>query len=85
MKPHTLDPAYPQRRQAPFVLEPSERPLYGSTAAIEALPAQRLTGGSRSALIPTPGGYNRAGVFLASVSQKLQVGSDGKAVFATQE
>jgi hypothetical protein len=54
VKPHALDPAHAQRREAPFVLEPAEAAFYGRTAPVEALSAQRLArdqGCSRSALI----------------------------------
>ena len=44
MKPYALNPAYSKGSQAPFVLEPAERPLNGRTAPVEALPAQRLAG-----------------------------------------
>src|ERR1700757_1918246 len=42
VKPHTLDPAHPEWREAPFVLQPAEASLDGRTAPVEALPAQRL-------------------------------------------
>ena len=47
MKLHTLDSTNTHGREAPFVLEPAERPLDGGASPVEPLPAQRLAGDQR--------------------------------------
>ncbi len=39
---HALDPAHPQRKKRPLVLQAPELPLYGTTAAVQGLPPLRL-------------------------------------------
>jgi hypothetical protein len=40
---HPLDPPHPKGQQRPFVLQPAELPLHGTTAAVESLPPGRLS------------------------------------------